>query len=74
MPTPKLGPPKTTPPARFKTEFKPLIQKLEKHRDAIGKERDQLRNLMEEIAGLISSTEEGLVALEDTIDRLSEMA
>lgn len=52
---------------------KTVIRKLERHKTALAKTRDDLRELRDEIDGLLESSERGLAALEDAIDCLSEL-
>ena len=47
---------------------------LRRLRDRIGKERDALRNLHQEVEDLLESTGRGLEALDEAIDALSELA
>lgn len=51
-----------------------IIKKLEKHRDAIGRERDALRDLADEVQGLLDTAENGWHNLQAAIDNLSEQA
>jgi hypothetical protein len=49
-----------------------LIKTLKKHSKAIGKERDALRDLREEIDNLFRDCDDGLSLLEDAIDIFSQ--
>lgn len=53
---------------------KQLIKAIEKHRDAIAKERDALRELISDALALGDSSEEAVAALDTAIDSLSEYA
>ncbi len=53
---------------------KELLKKLRKHRDAIGKERDGLRKLLNDIENLHDCAEQSLVLLDEAIDIFSENA
>lgn len=55
----------------MKTIPKALIKKLEKHRNNIAKERDQLRQLCADVDSLVSAADDGIDALENAIDILS---
>ena len=55
-------------------KLKPLLKQLEKHRNAIAKERDALRELQSEIADLLEPVECGVEALDDAISSFSEQA
>ena len=55
-------------------KLKTLLKQLEKHRTAIGKERDALRELHEEIESLLDPVNRGVEALDDAITALSEQA
>ena len=50
------------------------IVQLEKRRDAIGAERDKLREIVEECEGLEDTCNRAHEALEQAIDALSELA
>lgn len=52
--------------------IKPIIAKLKKSKDIIAKERDKLRDYKEEIESLDESCENSLIALEESIDYLSQ--
>ena len=56
------------------TELKPLLKRLEKHRNNIAKERDALRELYDEIEALLDPTNRGVEALDDAIESISEQA
>ena len=47
---------------------------MTKHRDAIAKERDSLRELQSEIEDLLEPTNRGVEALDDAIHAISEQA
>ena len=51
-----------------------IVKQLTKHRDNIGKERDALREMQEEINTLFESCEEGIDALDSAIQTFSEYA
>ena len=51
-----------------------IVRQLETTRDRIGKERDKLRRLIEELETLEDPTTSGLEDLQNAIDRLSEQA
>jgi hypothetical protein len=53
---------------------KQFIKQVEKHRDAIGKERDKLRELIGGAEDLAFASEEAMDALNSAIDSLSELA
>lgn len=50
------------------------VRKLEKIRERIGKERDALRDILDEVRTLEENSDRALVALDDCIDALSEYA
>ena len=52
--------------------LKQLVAQLKKHQNTIGKERDKIRELKEEIDSLLDPVEEGMMDLEAAIDRFSE--
>ncbi len=49
-----------------------LVKQLEKAREAIGRERDKLRDMQDDVNTLFKSCEEGYQALDDAISKLSE--
>lgn len=51
-----------------------LIKALEKHRAAIGRERDALRKVVEDYNDLLESCERANEALDDAIQTLSQLA
>lgn len=51
-----------------------LVKQLERSRERIGKERDALRRLQEDVGALLDSTERAAEALDSAIDALSEYA
>lgn len=53
---------------------KAIVKQLEKHRVAIGRERDALRDMQEEISVLFESCEMGVEALDTAIQTFSELA
>lgn len=56
------------------TSNKALIRLLEKKVKAIGKERDELREIRDNANGLLDCCEQALASLEDTIELLSQQA
>jgi hypothetical protein len=56
-----------------RTELKPLLARLRLHATIIGKQRDELRLLYEEIERILEPTERGVQALEEAIDSISEV-
>lgn len=54
--------------------LKPLLIQLEKHRTAIGKHRDALQDLKDDITSLLESTTQADASLEDAIELLSQNA
>jgi len=56
------------------TVVKVLIKRLEKHRKAIGNERDELRKLVVDANSFLMNLEEGHFQLSAAIDTLSEQA
>jgi hypothetical protein len=52
---------------------KAIVKKLQKRLTAIGKERDRLRDLEDEVLTLKESCEEGYDNLERAIDALSQL-
>ena len=53
---------------------KALLKSLEKHRDKIGKERDGLREIKDEMSSLLDATDRGLESLESAIDYFSQLS
>lgn len=51
---------------------KKFISELNKRLAAVGKERDRLRDLSDELGSLLDSCERGYGYLQDAIDALSE--
>lgn len=51
---------------------KKFISELNKRMIAVGKERDKLRDMEDELTGLRESCERAFFALEEAIDALSE--
>ncbi len=51
-----------------------LVRQLQKHAQAIGKERDALRNMQDELNALFESCEQGLEALDSAIETFSQYA
>jgi len=49
-----------------------VLKQLQKHRDKIGKERDALRAMQDEINTLFESCEQGIEALDNAIQTFSE--
>lgn len=56
------------------SKLKCLLKQIEKHRDAIAKERDALRELQGEIQDLLEPTNRGVESLDDAIQAFSEQA
>ena len=54
--------------------FARIIKQLEKRRDAVGKERDKLGNLIAELDGLRDSCNRAYDDMQHAIDALSEHA
>ena len=53
---------------------KSILAKLKKHRDAVAKERDSLRDALSEVEALFSCCVQGIVLLDEAIDTLSQQA
>jgi hypothetical protein len=53
---------------------KKWTNELEKRRDAIGLERDKLRDMLSDVMDLEEACEEAYNSLNDAIDKLSELA
>jgi len=51
-----------------------MIKQLEKHRDKIGKDRDALRDFLDEVESLKETCDRAYQDLECAIDALSEQA
>lgn len=49
-----------------------IVSQIKKHKDAIAKHRDELRDLYAELEDIVESTDRGLLDLEDAIDSLSQ--
>ena len=52
---------------------KELIKELEEHKMAIGKERDKLRKLIDEIEPLARDTDDAVEYIQSAINALSEL-
>ena len=57
-----------------KREYQRLTAKLEKRRDAVGKERDRIRAILDDYEDLAQHCEVAYERLQETIDILSELA
>lgn len=57
-----------------KRQYASLSRKIEKLRDKIGKDRDLLRDLVDEAEAILNSVEDATLALETAIEVLSEYA
>lgn len=55
-----------------KLTTKEIIKLLKKSKSIIGKERDALGELLDEMEGLYNATDEAVQDLENAIDRLSD--
>jgi hypothetical protein len=55
-------------------EFEGIIAEIEKRRDAVGKERDRLDDLIGELEGLRDSCDRAYCDLQNARDALSELA
>ncbi len=51
-----------------------LLRKLKKHAAAIGRERDALREMRDEVAELLEATEQGMEAMDLAIETFSQYA
>jgi len=51
-----------------------MIKQLEKHRDRIGKERDSLREFLDEVESLKETCDRAYEGIQCAIDALSEQA
>lgn len=57
----------------MKKTFAAALKELEKRKEAIGKERDKLRDFVHEYESLLEVTEEALGDIDQAIDKLSEL-
>lgn len=53
-------------------EFKSIIKQIEKRRDAVGKERDKIDEMISELESLSESCDNAWHCLQEARDRLSE--
>lgn len=49
-----------------------IVKKIEMHKAAIAKHRDDLRHIQEELESVLESADEGLLSLEAAVDTLSQ--
>lgn len=52
--------------------LKGLLKQIKKHKEAIAKERDALREILEDVEDVVGSMNEGVIALESAIDTMSQ--
>lgn len=56
-----------------KTKVKSLIDQINRSKAAIAKERDTLRELIDDVEGICEDIDEADVSLEDAVDSLSKL-
>ncbi len=48
-----------------------LVARIKRHKDAIAKHRDALRDIMDDVEAVVDSSSEGIQLLEAAVDSLS---